>query len=125
MKKKATKIRKGFYAFISLAIAVIGCAPTVTVRHMDYTYDRVEIYLDNEFAGELEPGQSISQNVSRGIHLIEALPEGERTCPWTEDGSGIYVLVDREAELILLPRYSAAPEEASPTSFREVMKSPY
>jgi len=81
---------------------VMGCSPKITIRHQDPTHQLVRITLDQKDEGTLEYGEKESFSVSRGTHFLEAVPEGATQSPWTNDGKGWTIWVDRGAELTLL-----------------------
>ncbi len=98
--------------FIVLAITAMsfmsGCSPKITILHQDPTHQNVRIRLDQKDKDTLDFGDKTSFYVSRGAHLIEAIPEGKKQCPWADDGKGWTIWVDRGAELTLLPPPKAA-----------------
>jgi hypothetical protein len=90
-------------ALIVLMFGTAGCGPSIVIIHQDPTYPTVQISIDSGKTKTLELGDDISISVSEGSHLVNAVPMGENRCPWTEDGEGWTIWVEKEAELTLLP----------------------
>jgi uncharacterized protein YacL (UPF0231 family) len=63
----------------------------------------VKIILDKTTTERLEYGDEVSFNVSRGEHVVEAVPENKSFNPWTKNGEDWTIWVDRDAVLTLLP----------------------
>lgn len=59
--------------------------------------------MDNKEIGALDYGDETELKTSRGVHRVEAIPEGQTSCPWTHDGKGWLIWVDERANLTLLP----------------------
>ncbi len=107
MRQSATVGPILLFAFACVVLA--SCRPVVAVVHQDHTREAVDVWVDREYVGQVGLGEELSEKVERGHHLIEARPRGDRTSPWTRDGKGWRVFVDRGTILTLLP--VAAPEK--------------
>ena len=92
-----------FSSLLLFLSAMPGCAPKITVIHQDPTTKRVVVRVDNEEIDTIKFGQKTSETVSRGLHYVEAIPEGQSTCPWADDGKGWSVWVDNGSVLTLFP----------------------
>lgn len=92
-------------AAVALASLAGGaCAPKLVVRNGDPTIAFAQIRVDGESRGFVQTGKEVTLRLPAGYHHVEAVPRGETTNPWAEDGAGWTVYVDRKAELTLLPR---------------------
>ena len=80
-----------------------ACSPEILIVHRDHTHKRVKIVLDKSEETRLEYGDDVSFRVSRGEHVIAAVPEDKSVSPWTENGEDWIIWVDKEAILTLLP----------------------
>lgn len=98
-----TAPRRHFLALCLAGTWAASCGPVVVVAHQDNTRDAVYVWVDREYVGQLELGEELAEKVERGRHLIEARPRGEQRSPWTPDGKGWSVFVDRGTILTLLP----------------------
>lgn len=89
--------------FVTIVICLIhvSCAK-ITVLHQDYSHQRISVIIDGK-TKTMAYGDELTERVSKGQHRIEAIPEGKKQCPWTEDGKGWTLWVDRKAVLTLLP----------------------
>jgi hypothetical protein len=83
-------------------LGIVGCSPKITIIHQDPTNQRVLIRIDHGEVDTLEFGGKTSEKVSRGMHYVEAIPDGEKNCPWTENGKGWSIWVDKGTVLTLL-----------------------
>lgn len=93
---------RGISLFL-LAFCFSGCASSIAIHHQDPTYKRVSVKIDNRQRGELNYGGTKTVGVSRGAHQVEVVPVGSTASPWTQDGKGWIVWVDKDAILTLLP----------------------
>ena len=108
MNRQAPRISVGL--FLPLWV-VTACSPSVQVNHRDPTHQSVDIFIDNDTSKTLDYGDDESISVSEGAHVITALPVGEKASPWTEDGKGWTIWVEKEAILTLLPPTGAGVNE--------------
>ena len=115
-----------FAMYPLLLLCTIGCAPTITVVHQDPTTEKVLVKIDNREVDTLEFGEKYSKNVSRGMHYLQAIPEGQDHCPWAEDGKGWTVWVDEGSVLTLFPLPTTSTQNA-PAAARKAreLPSPY
>lgn len=111
-RAKRTAPRRHVLALCLAGMCAASCGPVVVVAHQDNTREAVDVWVDREYVGQLELGEELSEKVERGRHLIEARPRGEERTPWTSDGRGWSVFVDRGTILTLLPVIQ--PEDAAP-----------
>jgi len=88
---------------IIVLFAMVGCAPKIRIAHQDPTHKIVLITVDNGKTKTLEYEDDMKVRVSRGVHVVDAKPKGSKTCPWTSDGKGWTIWVDKDSSLVLLP----------------------
>ncbi len=89
---------------IALAGLFAACAPRLVIVHQDPSASFVQIRVDDENRGFVEPGSKWRSRVTPGYHRVEAIPRGESANPWAEDGVGWTVFIERKTELTLLPQ---------------------
>jgi hypothetical protein len=94
-------------ALIIIVLGIAGCGPSIEIIHQDPTHPIVQITVDNNRTKTLDYGDDTSVSVSEGPHLVRAVPKGENQCPWTDDGEGWTIWVEKEAQLTLLPPANA------------------
>ena len=104
---------------VATTLVLVSCSPEIAIVHRDHTHQRVRVTIDKNKTKHLDFGDDVSVNVSRGEHLVEAIPEGKTECPWTDDGKGWIIWVDKNAILTLLPPASvpAGEERSASTRF--------
>ncbi|MFT6398782.1 MAG: hypothetical protein ACJAYU_003544 [Bradymonadia bacterium] len=92
--------------FAAAALALSACAPKLSIRHEDPSYAFVQVRVDGETRGFVAYGTTMSMRLGSGYHMVEAIPRGEETNPWADDGEGWAFYIDRKAEITLLPDMS-------------------
>lgn len=94
-----------------LVFSLAACSASIEVKHRDPTHQSVQIIVDNDKIKNLDYGEDMSVSVSEGTHQITAVPQGEKSSPWTEDGNGWTIWVEKDAILTLLPPSATALSE--------------
>jgi len=89
--------------FLLTLLVLAGCSPKLVVHNLDSTYEEVAVQIDQELAGTLSYGESLSERLPRGPHHVDAHPVGQEFNPWNERGQGWVVYLDEGAYLTLLP----------------------
>lgn len=83
-------------------MALTGCGPALVIRHADPTRAAATVEVDGHQARVLQPGQQWAVSLAPGLHRIE-LREADGTQPWTEGGEPLWIHLDQDAELVLMP----------------------
>lgn len=81
-----------------------ACAPKLVIRHNAPEHSFVQVRIDEEERGFVEPGTTWRTRVSSGYHRVETIPRGASDNPWAEDGEGWTLFIERKTELTLLPQ---------------------
>lgn len=108
MFHQALKISVGYGLIV---FSLTACSASIQVKHRDPTHQRVQVNVDNDKIKNLDYGDDMSVSVSEGTHQITAVPMGEKSSPWTADGNGWTIWVEKDAILTLLPPPETAMSE--------------
>jgi hypothetical protein len=91
-------------AVTAIGFAAVGCAPTLHVRHLDWSTPNAIVWVDGEEVGVVRYGETFSLDVREGQHHIKTTRPGETTNPWHKTGATWVVVALEDVVLTLLPK---------------------
>jgi hypothetical protein len=96
---------------VVLGLAALGCAPTLHVRHLDWSIPDAIVWVDGKEMGVVRYGETFSIDVREGQHHIKTTRPGETTNPWHKTGATWVVVALEDVVLTLLPKPASAGSE--------------
>ncbi len=101
---------------VAMGVTSIGCGPSLTVRHLDPTNDRAEVWVNGQQQGILGYGESLKLDLEPGQHRLKATRPGEVRNAWHKEGGEWRVVVLDDVVLSLLPQPDRAPDDGEPSA---------
>ena len=103
MEVASTKPIAAIALLTTMSVLLAGCASHMKISHQDPTHKSLTVIIDGEEVGTLKFGKSKKKKLSKGMHSVKVVPEGQTDCPWTPDGQGWTIWIDQGAALTLFP----------------------
>ena len=90
-----------------LLLGLVGCGPSLVVRHMDFTAPDADVYVDGRKVGTVAYGDEFDISLKKGQHRIKTTRIGETVNGWRNDGGHWLVVITNDVVLTLLPKPGA------------------
>jgi hypothetical protein len=91
----------------AILCGLMGCAPKLVVRHMDFTSPEADVYVDGRKVGSVSYGDEFGVSMREGQHRIKTTRVGETVNAWRKDGGHWLVVITNDVVLALLPKPGA------------------